>query len=340
MIRMNFFRLFILLILALNTAGCGTFVAHSIARAPNRYPSWFSAEAPVTLAFNPKLLTNFPARFAEVGPPPAKLCYRVFGPADYHFRISSTNWLEHGQKQYQFTFHATVPGPANRWTTAPRGTVVLLHGYGVAQFSMLPWALRLADDGWRCVLVDLRGHGKSTGKRIYFTVKETNDISQLLDILARDKELAEPVSLTGESYGAVLALRMETVDSRIHSVVAIAPYASLSNAVLNIRGQYCDWVPKFMVKAGMKQLPSLLKIPASEFDTTTALRRKPVKALFVAGGDDKISPVAEVKEVRSLALPGSELVVVPDVTHEALTYYFKDLVPAVLPWLDNGGQAN
>jgi pimeloyl-ACP methyl ester carboxylesterase len=331
---MNIFRLLLLLGLALNTTGCGTFVAHSIARAPNRYPTWFSAEAPVTLAFNPRLLTNFPACYVNVGPPPARLCYRIIPPADYLFRVNSTNWLKHGDKEYEFTFHATVPGPTNHWTTAPRGTVILLHGYGVAQFSMLPWAFCLADDGWRCVLVDLRGHGLSTGKRIYFTVKETNDISQLLDTLARDNQLTAPVSLMGESYGGVLALRMKTVDPQIQSVVAIAPYASLSNAVLNIREQYCHWVPKFMVKSGVKKLPSLLKIPASEFDTTTVLRRAPVKALFIVGGEDKISPVAEVEQVRALALPGSEMIVVPDATHEALTYYFKDLIPAVLPWLD------
>jgi pimeloyl-ACP methyl ester carboxylesterase len=321
--------------MALNLAGCGTFVAHSIARAPNRYPSWFGAEAPVTLAFNPKMLTNFVTHFIDVGPPPARLCYRIIDPADYHFTVSSTNWLEDGEKQYEFRFHAVVPGPTNQWTAAPRGTVVLLHGYGVAQFSMLPWAFRLAEDGWRCVLVDLRGHGQSTGKRIFFTVEETNDMNQLLVALARDKELAEPVSAMGESYGAVLALRWKTVNPGIQSVVAIAPYASLSNAVLNIRSDYAGLVPKFMVKEGMERLPSVLQIPASEFDTTTVLRRKPVKALFIAGGDDKISPPQEVEKVRVLAAPGSEFLIVPDATHEALTYYFKELTPAVLLWLDN-----
>ena len=291
----------------------------------------------MTLAFSPKMLTNFVTHFIDVGPPPARLCYRIIDPADYHFTVSSTNWLEDGEKQYEFRFHAIVPGPTNQWTAAPRGTIVLLHGYGIAQFSMLPWAFRLAEDGWRCVLVDLRGHGQSTGKRIYFTVVETNDLNQLLETLARNNELVEPVSAMGESYGAVLALRWKTVNSGIHTVVAIAPYASLSNAVLNIRREYAGLVPKFMVKEGLKKLPSVLKISPAEFDTTTVLRRKPVKALFIAGGEDKISPPHEVEKVRALASPGSEFIVVPDATHEALTYYFKELVPAVLPWLDDGG---
>ena len=287
----------------------------------------------MTLAFNLKLLTNFARQYVDVGQPPARLCYRVIEPADYHLVVSSTNWLEHNQKQYEFGFKASLPSQSNSWTASPRGTILLLHGYGIAQFSMLPWALRLAGDGWRCVLVDLRGHGKSTGRQIYFGVKETNDMSQLLDTLARDKQLAGPVSLVGESYGAVLALRWKTVDPRIHSVVAIAPYASLSNAVLNIRREYAGWLPKLVVKAGLKQLPSVLQIPAGEFDTTTVLTRKPVSALFVAGGNDKITSVKEVEQLRSLALPGSKLIVVPEATHESLTYYFTDLLPPVRAWL-------
>jgi pimeloyl-ACP methyl ester carboxylesterase len=331
---MRLVKLLLLATLALYTAGCGTFVAHSITRSPNRYPSWFDAEAPVTLAFSPKLLTNFPAQFVDAGPPPARICYRIIDPAIYHFSVTSSNWMEDGEKQYEFHFHATVPGPTNAWTAAPRGTVMLLHGYGEAQFSMLPWGLKLAEDGWRCVLVDLRGHGQSTGKRVYFTVVETNDMIQLLNNLDGDKEIAGPVSAMGESYGAVLALRWKTVDPRVRTVVAIAPYASLSNAVLNIRSEYTPIIPKFMVKAGIRKLPKVLGIPATEFDTTTVLQRHPVKALFIAGGLDKIAPINEVRTVRSLALPGSEFIVVPDATHEALTYYFKDLAPAVLPWLE------
>jgi pimeloyl-ACP methyl ester carboxylesterase len=332
---MKHWKLLLLVVLALQTAGCGSFVAHSITRSPNRYPSWFSSEAPVMLAFNPKLLTNFVEHSVDVGPPPARLAYRIIDPADYHFTVSSTNWMAGGKKEYEFHFHATVPGRTNAWTSSPRGTVLLLHGYGEAQFSMLPWAFALAQDGWRCVLPDLRGHGDSTGKRIYFTVRETNDMNQLLAQLTHDKELKQPVALMGESYGAVLALRMKTVDPQLGSVVAIAPFDTLSNAVLNIREQYCDWVPGWMVKAGVRKMPSLLNIPASEFDTTTVLRRKPVKALFIAGAEDKIAPAAQVKEDQVLAAPGSEFIVVPEATHEALTYYFKDLLPVVLPWLDH-----
>ena len=326
-------RLLLLLAVALNTAGCGTFVAHCISRSPNLYPTWF-AHGGVELQFNPRLLTNFVNRSVEVGPPPARLYYRVVGPANYGLRVTATNWMSHGEKDYRFTFRATVPAPTNQWTSAPRGTVILLHGYSLAQFSMLPWALQLGQEGWRCVLVDLRGHGDSTGRRIYFGVKETADLSQLLDALARSNDLSAPVDAVGESYGASLALRWKTVEPRVDAVVAISPYPSLSNAVLNIAGQYAGWVPRGLVKSGVKQLPKVLQIPAAEFDTTTVLKRKRIAALFVAGAEDKITPIADVERLRQLAAPGSELVVVPDATHEALTYYFKEIGPPLQKWLE------
>jgi len=66
-----------------------------------------------------------------------------------------------------------------------------------------------------------------------------------------------------------------------------------------------------------------------------------VTALFVAGAEDKITPVTDVEQLHALAAPGSELIVVPDATHEAVTYFFADLVPPVLTWLSGkGGPGN
>src|SRR5437773_11434772 len=324
--RSKLFALLLLLVPVLGTAGCGGFFARRMAQAPNTYPAWLAPKAQVELAFSWKSLTNFPAQIVVVGPPPARLSYRVVEPADYRLAISATNWLERGRKRFRFSLDATLPGRTNAWTPSPRGTVLLLHGYGEAQFAMAPWALRLAEEGWRCVLVDLRGHGKSTGQRIYFGVQEARDLSQLLDALARDGQLARPVAAMGESYGAALALRWKTDEQRVDSVVAIAPYAVLSNAVLNIRHEYAHWFPQGLVKAGLKSLPSVLKVNPTELDTTTVLARRPVAALFVAGGEDKIVPVSDVRKLYEESATGSEWIVVPGATHEAGPYFFEDLV--------------
>jgi pimeloyl-ACP methyl ester carboxylesterase len=323
------------LFLIFGTAGCGTYIANKMVQAPNTFPESLAPKAPVLLGFHQNFLTNFPKQFVAVGPPAAQLCYRVVGPADYQLTVSSTNWLEQGRPRTEFDFRADLPGRTNRWTAMPRGTVVLLHGYGLAQFSMAPWALRLAQEGWQCVLVDLRGHGRSTGRQIYFGLQEAHDLSQLLDELARRGQLKVPVAAVGESYGAAMALRWEMADPRVHTVVAITPYAGLSNAVMNIHDQYARWLPKFLINAGLKKLPAVLGVPATELDTTTVLARHPVTALFVADTGDRIVPVTDVEHLRVLAAGNSELIVVPDATHETVTYYMADLAPPILAWLSS-----
>ncbi len=329
----------VLFFLALGTAGCGGFVARRMAQAPNSYPSWLAPAAPVRLAFGDNFLTNFPSRYVQAGPPAARLRYRIVEPADYRMTVSSTNWIQGGKPHFTFSFIATLPAHTNAWTSSPRGTVVLLHGYGEGGFAMAPWALRLAQEGWRCVQVDLRGHGKSTGHRIYFGVQEAHDLSQLLDALARANQLAPPVAAIGQSYGAALALRWKAVEPRVESVVAIAPYAELSNAVLNICREYAGWLPRPLIRSGLKSLPALLKVEADQLDTTTVLAANPVTALFVAGTADKITPPNDVRALYQEAAPGSRLVLVPGATHEAVPYCFDDIVPPVLACLNgtNGG---
>ena len=135
-------------------------------------------------------------------------------------------------------------------------------------------------------------------------------------------------------YGAALALRWKGTDARIGLVVAIAPYGELAPAVLNIGRDYAGWVPKFILRAGLDKLPSVLEIPQDELDMTSVLERKPVPALLVAGSDDEVTPLADVAEVFAKVSPGSRLVIVPQATHEALTYFFDDLTGPVIEWLD------
>jgi pimeloyl-ACP methyl ester carboxylesterase len=289
----------------------------------------------VLLGFSPKFLNSFPKKFVAVGPPDAQLCYRVIEPADYNLQVTSSNWFEHGHHKFDFTFAADLPAPTNRWTRAPRGTIVLLHGYALAQFSMAPWALRLGQDGWRCVLVDLRGHGRSTGSRVYYGLHETHDLSQLLDQLDRDGKLSGPVAAVGESYGAALALRWKSEDSRVQNVVAIAPYAVLSNAVINLARDYAPWVPKYFIRAGLKKLPSVLGVQPGALDPETIMKKAPITALFVAGDDDQIMPLPEIQRLKKFARPNSKLVVVPGATHEAIVYFFPEITKPILAWLDN-----
>jgi pimeloyl-ACP methyl ester carboxylesterase len=130
-----------------------------------------------------------------------------------------------------------------------------------------------------------------------------------------------------------MALRWQTSEPRVRAVVAITPYAGLSNAVMNLRGEYASWLPKSLVRAGLRKLPGNLGVPAGELDTMTVMARMPRPVFLVAAEKDKIAPLADVQELARLAPAGSQLLVVPEATHETVTYYFPELVQPVLTWL-------
>jgi alpha-beta hydrolase superfamily lysophospholipase len=336
--RMRHFWLYIFLpAVAILSSSCGNFMARRIAQAPNSYPEWLAPEAPVTLEFTSETLTAFPNEFLEVDAPQARLRYRVVEPADYEFRW--TNRVDEAGEKITLKFSAKVKDLArrtNQWTANPRGTVVLVHGYGVAGFAMLPWAFLLGQEGWRCVLVDLRGHGKSTGDRVHFGSVESRDLSLLLDELEKRGRLKEPVSVLGDSLGGVVALRWKLEDARVSRVVTISPYANLGEAILNIAAEYAAWLPDWWIKAGVRKLPNLLGVDSRELNPKSwadALQKEE-GILFVAGGEDRIAPVEQVRALYEMA--GAEvegLLVVPDATHEALPFMLDDLAEPVVRWL-------
>jgi hypothetical protein len=79
----------------------------------------------------------------------------------------------------------------------------------------------------------------------------------------------------------------------------------------------------------------VLHVEPGEHDPVTLLARTPVKALFIAAERDRIVPLAELRRLCDVAGDGSRLIVVPHATHEALPYYFEELVPPVLTWFRN-----
>ena len=88
---------------------------------------------------------------------------------------------------------------------------------------MLPAARKLARDGYRVVLVDLRGCGRSSGEWISWGGIEIHDMSQLLDELHRRGLADDRVGVVGFSYGGSLGIQLAAVDRRVKAVVALRP---------------------------------------------------------------------------------------------------------------------
>ena len=333
-----------LLVVALVGTACtpGSLIARQLTVAPNQQPKWLTEPgrwmppAKVTLAYNapsPERLISL--QRATVGDPPASYRFGVIQPGHYGFQASG-HWETNGNRPV-FRFEMNLPStaaPPPKPIPPPRGTVFLLHGYGLSLDILFPWGIALAEAGWRCVLVDLRGHGDSGGDTISFGIREARDLNQLLTELMRRDAVSGPIGVVGDSYGAVIGLRWAMQDRRVGTVVAMAPYDRLSDAMEGLRSSYAAWVPTSWVRLAARKLPTLIGVPPDGLDTGTALGNRAVPILLIAGESD---PVASVASIRSLALrlgPESQIIVLPNSGHEEIPYEFDALRRPVEDWLD------
>lgn len=125
------------------------------------------------------------------------------------------------------------------WYPAERhaqGTVVWVHGYAEHSGRYEAVIKYLAERGWGSLTMDLRGHGRSTGRRGFITDLE----EYLYDLTAvwtywREK-ITPPAVLFGHSLGGLIVLRYRQKYSDIWSPAATIISAPLIQLKLQVPG--------------------------------------------------------------------------------------------------------
>jgi pimeloyl-ACP methyl ester carboxylesterase len=210
-------------------AACNEMVAERLVEAPNRKSAVRGQDSPQQVLDQDHVFRQLRV---DVGPPAASLSVWVINPiaGPGFFRLKDG---DSSQMNVLLTFGSET-GPTIDPSAAelPRGTVFILHGYGddKEEVPYQFYALATAAEGYRVVLVDLRGHGRSTGDRVTYGATESRDMVQTLDALQRQGLIAGNVGAAGVSYGAAVALCWAGIDPRVRAVVALEPFSTLHEA--------------------------------------------------------------------------------------------------------------
>jgi pimeloyl-ACP methyl ester carboxylesterase len=215
------------LLCLLDVTGCNSYVANRLVQAPNHDSALRGKDA------SPSELAEYHVAQQlriDVGPPRASLSVWVINPITGRGHID----LEPGR--YQPTVHLVLDPnlpPATQPERTHTGTLFLLAGLGDEkdegpyQF----YAYVLASEGYRIILVDHRGHGRSTGDRISYGSYESHDMVQVLDVLEKRGLIEGEVGVVGISYGGAVGICWAAIDPRVRAVVAIEPFCSLRDAL-------------------------------------------------------------------------------------------------------------
>lgn len=318
-------------------SGCvSSILAHKVVAPPNK-----SGIKPLFSDWD--VYKHAPDALAEtwavkVGPPAAQIAVASVEPGDYGFRYDLRMEYADGRDPHVAYFDAFWQRAAQRTPMPSRGTIVLLHGYLQNRNSVVPWAVRLAQAGFRCALLDLRGHGDSTGDHISFGAFESADLQQVLDDLARRGWDVSHVGLFGVSYGASVALLTAGRDPRISTVVALEPFASAERAVPELaRAAFASdakGITDRQFAAAHAKEARIAGFQWKQADIPAALSRTHAPVLFIHGEKDTWISADHSRELVKHAPPGSELLLAPHDNHVSLPLQVEVFAPQVISWFE------
>lgn len=189
----------------------------------------------------------------------------------------------------------------------PRATIVVLHGIRLDKSSMLPAAIAFADAGFRSVLVDLRGHGRSSGRHLTYGLAEARDVSELLDVLEARGTALGPVGVHGYSYGGATAIHLAARDRRVVAAVSVAAFSSLRGAARDYLRRYAPAlepvVPALWLNDAVDEGGRLADFDPDEVAPERAVASSRSKILVVHGTSDEQIPPAHADALERSA-PG------------------------------------
>jgi pimeloyl-ACP methyl ester carboxylesterase len=276
----------------------------------------------------------------DVGPPAATIAVAAIEPGDYGFTYDLRMSYADGKPPHIEAFNAYWRPAAQVRRMAPRGTILLLHGYLQNRNYVVPWAVRLAQAGFRCVVLDLRGHGASTGDHISFGAFESRDVVQVLDDLGRRGWDVARVGIFGVSYGASVALLAAGHDPRIATVVALEPFSSAQRAVPELMrsafAREARGISDRQFAAAHVKEARIAGFHWPDADIGAALARTRAPVLFIHGERDTWLSPDHSRELAKRAPAGSELVLAPHDNHVSLPLQVEGFAPRVVAWFEAG----
>src|SRR5579859_3044827 len=266
-----------------------------------------------------------------VGPPDARLEVAQLLPAECPLNLCwHVTPLPNGKTNLDVSLQPKTNAPA----APPRhqGTIFVLHGYTAMKEMMLPWAVTLANDGYVVFLVDLRGHGQSTGTTFSCGKYETTDMVQALDYLTARHLCEDQVGVLGDSFGADVALQWAARDSRVRTVTAIAPFNQPQDALTRFAKDIKFRISPVVLSNAMALVSARLEMNWSDYSGERAIKQMKQPVLLVGGGKDTISPPSDLAVLSGAAPPGSKTIMLSFADHYMLPYLFPALDQPVKAW--------
>jgi uncharacterized protein len=192
------------------------------------------------------------------------------------------------------------------------GAIVLLHGIRGSRLSMLDRARMLYGEGYSIVMIDLQGHGESSGDQITIGHLEKHDARAAVEF-ARLQHPDEPIGVIGVSLGGASALLASPLE--IDALVIESVYPDIESAINNrvaARLGPLSGVPAWLL---LMQLEPRLGIEKTQLRPIDHVSTIGCPVLVISGTEDVHTTEAETRRIFEAAQERKELWLVDGAAH-------------------------
>lgn len=194
---------------------------------------------------------------------------------------------------------------------SPRGTIILMHGWGRNRDRMVARARLFGRWGFTTVIHSARDHGDSSPRRCMNAARFAEDIEAVLDWVQ------EPVGLYGHSAGAGGAIIAAARNpDKIKALFLEACYAHTREGLLSL---YNWFNPVFGTLCGPMIIFWLNLFYANKLDTVSPARLAPLlpmPVMLIHGEKDRRFPLVFAQTLKDSFAPGqADLYVAPGAGH-------------------------
>ena len=163
--------------------------------------------------------------------------------------------------------------------------ILLLHSVRSDRREMLGRARFLFEAGFSVLLIDLQGHGESSGEYITFGVREAQGVRAATQYL-REKTNNQKIGVIGMSLGGAATLLGEA-PIIVDAVVLEAVYSDIKKAVQNRLAIRFGKIGEILEPLLTWQIEPRLGIPLEKLSPVNAIVELKVPVMIIGGSDDR-----------------------------------------------------
>lgn len=271
-------------------------------------------------------------------PAGVRLAYRIGQPRATGFVADVTSKVTGGKYWLNFGLHFEGD-PSHASILPPRGSVLLLHPWGMEGSVLALWALLFSNAGYVVVVPDLRSQGASADAVVGYGPREAQDVVALLHVLKQSKQLPGPLYLMGVSYGGTVAMFSAPDLPQVRGVIALEPYANAAAVIRRAPSSHLFGHPWIGAMIGKKTMDKAiarasghLGVDLASLDAGDALARSQACTLIVHGSRDELTTENDMRQLASRS-PRAIHVEISNEDHVTLLLRTDRLFQPMLEWM-------